>query len=301
MKRFLSISLIAASVLPALLYSAQESLRYTIGVHEFENRSNFRGQINLAQSWGAVLTDALQQSGRFIVLGESEMRGAALMEQDLAASGRAAGGDRAPQTGQLTPAQLLVKGEITHLQTTGGGDGGVSVRGFSVGGGRSSAEINAIVYVVDSTTGQVKASKRVEGNSASTRARVGVRRSGVGADIGGFQNENLAEAVALAIEDAVAFIVSELDSVPWTADVVAVRGGQVYINRGEREGVSTGQNFVVGTVEELRDPGTGELLDIIMEEKARLEVAEVRERIAICKIIDGDPAAIERGSKVSLP
>ncbi len=91
---------------------------------------------------------------------------------------------------------------------------------------------------MDSTTGQVKASKRVEGNSASTRARVGVRRSGVGADVGGFQNENLAEAVALAIEDAVDFIISELDSVPWTADVVAVRGDQVYINRGERAAAS---------------------------------------------------------------
>lgn len=301
MKYTQTISVLTFLFLPALLFSAPENLRYTIGVHEFENRSNFRGQINLARSWGAVLTDALQQSGRFIVLGESEMRAAALTEQDLAASGRTAGGDRAPRTGHLTPAQLLVKGEITHLQTTGGGDAGVRIRGFSVGGGRSSAEINAIIYVVDSTTGQVKASKRVEGDSASTRARVGVRRSGVGADVGGFQNENIAEAVALAIEDAVEFIISELDSVPWTADVVAVRGGQVYINRGEREGLSTGQTFVVGSIEELRDPGTGELLDIIMEEKARLEVSEVRERIAICKVVSGDASAIERGAKVSLP
>ena len=56
------------------------------------------------------------------------MRGAALDEQDFAASGRTAGGKKAPATGQMTPAQLLVKGAITHVQgDTGGAGGGIGV------------------------------------------------------------------------------------------------------------------------------------------------------------------------------
>ena len=40
--------------------------------------------------WGIVLTDLLNQTGKFIVLGETDMRQEAMAEQDLAASGRTA-------------------------------------------------------------------------------------------------------------------------------------------------------------------------------------------------------------------
>ena len=92
------------------------NLRYSIMVSKFENRSGWSGQWNIAETWGAVLTDSLQQTGRFIVLGEKDMRHEAMAEQDFAESGRTAGGKKKPVTGQMTPAQLLVKGEITHFQ-----------------------------------------------------------------------------------------------------------------------------------------------------------------------------------------
>ena len=92
----------------------------------------------------------------------------------MVASGRTAQGAKSAQTGQLTPAQLLVKGAITHVEdkTTGGG-GGLRVKGFRVGGKKSNAEINATVYVVDSTTGMVLASTNVVGTSASKGASFG--------------------------------------------------------------------------------------------------------------------------------
>jgi curli biogenesis system outer membrane secretion channel CsgG len=106
------------------------------------------------------MTDALQTSGHFIVLGDPQMRQEALNEQDFVASGRTAKGKKAPKTGRMTPAQLLVKGEITHVQSsTTGGKGGVSFKGISLGGSKDAAEINATIYLVDSETGQVKASQ----------------------------------------------------------------------------------------------------------------------------------------------
>ena len=98
--------------------AAEGGLRYSISVAKFENRSNWRGQWSIGDAWGAVLTDSLNQTGKFIVLGEKDMRREALQEQDFAASGRAAGGGKKVVTGQMTPAQLLVKGEITHFTDT---------------------------------------------------------------------------------------------------------------------------------------------------------------------------------------
>lgn len=288
---------------PAVLSAAKAAtggLRYSIAVERFDNRSGWSGQFNIGDAWGAMLTDSLMQTGRFIVLGEADMRGAAMAEQDFARSGRTAGGDRAPATGQMTPAQLLVKGEITHFQaSTTGGQGGVRIQGFRIGGATDQAEINVVVYVIDTTTGQVVASKRVVGEAKRSGLNVGFTDRNWGADLGGFKKTNVGQAVEQAVEQAVAFISSQVGNMPWTGTVVLVRGEQVYINRGEREGIAVGQTFKVGTSEPIRDPSTGELLDVVVEEKATIKVATVRERLSICTIVSGD--GIEPGMTVMLP
>ena len=124
-------------VLPAQAEEATGGLRYSISVTQFENRAGWHGYWDLGDAWDTVLTDMLNQTGKFIVLGEMDMRFAAMDEQDFAASGRTAGGKKAPATGQMTPAQLLVKGAITHVQgSTGDMGGGIRIKGFRIGGGQ---------------------------------------------------------------------------------------------------------------------------------------------------------------------
>jgi len=136
--------------------SSGSNLRYSISVSKFQNESGWSGQWDVGNAFGEIMTAALQESGKFIVLGEKDMRGEAMLEQDLATSGRMAGGKKAPKTGQMTPAQLLVKGAITHVQdSTTGGDAGINVMGFRIGGGGDKAEINATIYIIDSTTGRL--------------------------------------------------------------------------------------------------------------------------------------------------
>ncbi len=279
---------------PAAPASTGGGLRYTIAVTKFENHSGYAGQFALSDNFGALLTDSLQGTGRFIVIAESDMRTASMDEQDLANSGRTAKGDKAPVTGQLTPAQLLVKGEITAFQDgTEGGGGGIGFAGVHVGGGTRTAEINAVIYVVDSTTGQVKASKKVVGTIKSTGLNVGVSNRNFSGDLGAFKKTNAGKAVEAAIDEAVSFCLQQLETVPWTASVVLVKGDQVYINRGSREGVAPGQVFRVGPVEIIRDPGTGEILDNSMTEKGKLRVDTVKEKLSICTLTSG--AGIERG------
>lgn len=274
------------------------NLRYSIMVSKFENRSGWAGEWNIADTWGAVLTDSLQQTGRFIVLGEKDMRQEAMAEQDFAESGRTAGGNKKPVTGQMTPAQLLVKGEITHFQnSTSGGGGGLSIGGFRIGGSTDTAEINAVIYVVDSTTGQVVASKKVVGEASRTGVDVGFSDRNWGADMGAFKKTNVGKAVEKAIDEAVAFITDQLGTIPWQGTVVMVKGDKIYINRGSREGVYNGQIFTVGKTEDVRDPDTGELLDSSMEKAGTIEIENVKEKISIGSAISG-AGRIQKGMTV---
>jgi curli biogenesis system outer membrane secretion channel CsgG len=296
--------ILAVLMIAAVPIAAQEAaggVRYTVTVTKFDNQAGWHGRWDIGDAWGTVLTDMLNQTGSFIVLGESDMRAAALDEQDFAASGRTAGGKKAPVTGQMTPAQLLVKGAITHVQdTTASGGGGVRIKGFKIGGKGGKGEINATIYVVDSTTGMVLASTNVVGESKRKGANIGYSTGSWGAAFGGEKNDNVGLAVQDACAQAVDFIKAQLPNIPWTGSVVLAKDDQVYVNRGSREGVSVGQQFTVGEVEVLRDPDTGEVLDEDMTEIATLQVSEVKEKLSICTVTSGDAGAIAKGMTIHL-
>lgn len=66
------------------------------------------------------------------------------------------------------------------------------------------------------------------------------------------------------------------------AQIVSER--EIAINIGSLQGVEKGMKFAVlaPSPQEVKDPETGELLDVIDREKIRVEATEVRERITIC-------------------
>lgn len=293
---------IAGVVSSATAEEAGGGLRYSITVTNFENNSGWSGQWDLGDAWDTVLTDMLNQTGKFIVLGETGMRAAAMDEQDFAASGRTAGGKKAPVTGKMTPAQLLVKGAITHVQEdTGGGGGGFSIKGFRIGGGGGKGEVNATIYIVDSSTGQVVASKSVVGTHKRKGMSVGYAGGDWGAAFGGDKKDNVGLAVQDACAVAVAFMLEQLPSLTWTGSVVLVKEGKIYINRGSREGVTVGQTFTVGEVEVIRDPDTGEVLDESMTEMARISVDQVKEKLSIASVTSGNAASVMKGMTIHRP
>ncbi len=284
-----------AALASASVFADGGNLRYSIMVNKFENKANWRGQWELGDAWGTILTDQLVQSGKFIVLGEADMRGAAMQEQDLAASGRTAGGKKAPKTGRMTPAQLLVKGAITHVQETKGGSGGFSLgkgilSGVSIGGSAGGAEINITIYVCDSATGQVKASKSVIGKSGKRGIGIGYHGSKLGGltgDLEGFEKDNMGQACTDAVAQTVEFLVAQLESIPWEGTVSLVKPDKLLINRGSREGVAVGMKFDVGKVEEIVDDDTGEVLDSEMTKVGTVVVTEVKEKIAYTTPLEG--------------
>jgi curli biogenesis system outer membrane secretion channel CsgG len=281
---------IAGTVFAPMANAKGSNLRYSITVHKFKNEASWRGQWNLGDGFTTIMTDVLNETGKFIVLGDSEMRGAAMTEQDFAASGRVAGGKKAPKTGRMTPAQLLVRGSITHVQETGGGRGKLRFKGISLGGSKAKAEVNITMYLVDSETGQVVASKKVVGTSGKRGIGVGYYGSGLGGltgDLSGFKSDNVGKACEDAVSKGVKFLIEQLEDIPWEGTVVLVKGTKIIINRGSREGVAEGTKFRVGEVEELVDPDTGEVLDSEMTTVAELEATKVKEKITYCKAVIG--------------
>ncbi|NMC31234.1 MAG: hypothetical protein GYA36_02090 [Veillonellaceae bacterium] len=291
---------LAAPDMPAT--SATGGLRYTVSVAKFENRAGWRGQWDIGDGWGIIMTDILNQTGKFIVLGETDMRKDAMAEQDLAASGRTTQGAITPGVGNMTPAQILVKGAITHVQNnTSGGGGGISIGGISLGGASSNSQVNVTMYMIHTSTGQILASKSVVGKANKSGGMIGYSGNGWGAGAGGFKSDNVGKAVENAVQQGVQWMIEQLPKITWRGNVVMVKDGNVIINRGSREGVKEGMDFVVGTAEALRDPGTGEVLDVSFNTLAHITVNTVKEKIAIATVSNGNAEQIEKGMFVQLP
>lgn len=285
-KLMMALAVMATTV----VFAEGGNLRYTVQVNKFENKANWTGRWNLGDAWGTIFTDQLFQSGKFIVLGEADMRGAAMSEQDAATTGRIAGGKKTPKMGRMTPAQLLVKGAITHVQETSGKGGGLSFAGFSVGADKGSAEINITIYLVDTTTGQVKASKSVIGKSGKGGLSFGYHGGalgGLGGDFSEFEKDNMGKATMDACNQALEFLTAQLESIPWEGSVSLVKEDKLIINRGTREGVAVGMKFDIGKVEEIVDEDTGEVIDTDMKKVGQVTVTEVKEKVAYTTPLSG--------------
>jgi len=278
-----------AGLLPATIL-AQGGLRYTIQVTKFENQAGWHGRWDLGDGWGAVLTDKLNQTNKFIVVAEQDMRNAAMDEQDLASSGRVAGGKKAPKTGQMTPAQLLVKGVITAFDDgTSGGSTGGSFKGVRVRVKGGKSLISGTVYVVDATTATVTASTDFTAEVKIKGVKLGLSRHGFHGDVGGFKKTPAGQVMAAACEDVADFLMAQADTVPWSGTVIKGGSDRIIINRGSREGVSEGQVFRIGKSEEIRDPDTGELLDHDFMETGTVRITKVKEKLAYCELVSGNP------------
>jgi curli biogenesis system outer membrane secretion channel CsgG len=305
MKKSLSVVLAVITVLiaaPVFLSQtwASGNLRYTITVTKFANEAGWSGRWDIGDGFTTIMTAALQDSGKFIVLGDSEMRGEAMAEQDFAQSGRTAGGKKTPKMGRMTPAQLLVRGSITHVQdSTTGGSGGLSFKGIRLGGGKDTAEVNITMYLVNSETGQVKASTKVVGKSGRKGLSIGYFGSalkGLTGNMEGFRKDNVGKACEDAVAQGVDFLVAQLENIPWEGTVALVKDGKIILNRGTREGVAVGDKFDVGKIEQIVDDDTGEVLASDMTRTATIEVTSVKEKVAYAKLLSG--SGVQKGMTI---
>jgi len=253
---------------------AADGLRKVVAVARFENRANFEGRHAINDALADQLTDALMRSGQFTVV-ERQTVNDVMQEQDFANSGRVMKRESA-RTGRIVAAQILIKGTITEFE----GAASTRKRGVRVGFMRfgnkaSNAHIGLMIRLIDSTTGEVLDSQRVEGTS---------KGRGVAFEVGGYSQESsnkepIAKATQQVIDKAVEHIASRLASIPFEARVIKNTGSQIVIAAGAKIGAEVGDEFEVFSLgEEFVDPYTGESLGREETKAGVVRITEVKEK-----------------------
>ena len=287
----------AAQPAPSPAAPAGPGLKHTIAVESFGGGELTQGAAT-AESLAALLTDALSNDGRFIVV-ERAALGNIQMEQQLGKEGAATQGAVA-KTGQLIGAGLYVRGSVTKFSAAAAGNGlsfgGPSIGGFGRGGGggTSKATMTISLRVIDTTTGQVLATYSGDGSASSHNTNIGITNNRTGATVGtsNFAATPVGKAAQEAIGVAVGKLAANLGNVPWSALVVDDRSGVVYLNAGADQNVQPGltlTDYRKGEV--MTDPGSGEVLDVQMTKVAVVQIDAVREKISTAHIVSGDPPA----------
>jgi len=277
---------------------ALDALKKTVAVFDFQNDSGWQGSTTLGQDFGTQLSDALVQSGKFIVLSRQDLV-PVMAEQDMENSDRFAKSNAAA-TGKIIPAQLLVKGKITEFQqSTSGGGQGVSLYGLSINTSKSSAHVGLIIQLIDSTTGQIVDSKNVDGDIESSGTSLGYSGA-VNFGSSDFKKLPVGKAVQMAIDKAVDYLADKTSEIPWSGKVILVKDGTIYINSGSNAGLQEGDTFTVAKVgEALVDPDTGMSLGSETKKLGQIKITEVDDKFSKAEPVGTLSGDVDKGDLVS--
>lgn len=162
-----------------------------------------------------MLVDALVKSGKFIVLERGESFEAVKEEINLSQSGYIQKGKKI-QKGLMEGADILVVGSIVAFEPRAGGFNTGSIVGGLLskvpvfGGvkiGKKDAYIAAIIRLIDTRTGRIISSTRVEGKASSFKiGGLGGILSGsigLGAGLETYKNTPMEKAVMVMVDNAV--------------------------------------------------------------------------------------------------
>ena len=262
--------------------SVISSPKKVVAVADFDNKSGYSGRYDLGSGMAEMLTDALMQSGQFIVL-ERQGLNAVLAEQNLASSGRAAkvGGAK---TGDIKRAQILIQGVVSeYTPTTEAGSQSLNIKGFNLGGDSARAHVAVLIRLFDTTTSEVIASQRVEGSASRGGMDFGFTESKWGFSQSGEKADPIDKAVQMTIDNAVNHVAQQMARIPWQGKVIKVNeAGEVYVNAGAEANIRKGMTFMVFRPgEALIDPDTGMNLGSEDQFIGRLKVVEAQPKF--CK------------------
>lgn len=258
-------------------------LKKIVAVSRFDNKTAY-SQATIGNGMADQLTDALMQSGQFTVMERENIKDV-MTEEDFANSGRVQK-SKSAQTGKLVSAQILVQGTITEYDSSSSGNAnGIGFGGFHVGNSHQEAHVGLIIRLIDTTTGEVLASQRVEGKAEAGGFKLGANVEGAQFGTSDFKKTPMGKAVQMAIDNAVSLIADKLKDVPFEAHVIkAEDDGSLLISGGNKVGEAEGDVFAVYSVgENLVDPDTGEQLGAEVTKKGMVKVTKVEEKYAVAR------------------
>jgi curli biogenesis system outer membrane secretion channel CsgG len=301
MKRTLILGLFTASLSLAQTKKAMSIEDFDYSTVMTAVQSIFGTQQNIGQGINAMMTTRIARDGKYTVV-ERRKVGALTKEQDFAASNRVKQGTGA-RIGQIRGADLTLMGDIVVFgrddRKVSGAIGAAVPGAGGVAGGYKSDNKAVVVLdyrLVDAETSEVVATGEARGESKRTSKGFGAALLAGGVFAGGAVNmasSNFGETIiGEATMDAVNKLAEQLNGQTLTggassrendldARVAAVGAGTVTINAGAAAGLQIGQSFTVyHKGKEIKDPVTGEVLDVETTPLGKMTITVVRDRIA---------------------
>jgi len=254
---------------------------------------------DFARGLTEMLTTSLLKTDRFVVL-ERAALDKVVSEQDLAASGRV-NADFAPAKGKIIGAQAVVFGDITQYKFEQSSMGGkLSVlKGLGGKVDRVTALVGIDIRIIDAATGQILASQHASGNASISGVSADFTKTNQTLSAAASISTPLGQASRQALDKAVVSIVNALKKQPWSARILDVRQGRVYINAGKELGIAPGMEFeVYDQGEFLTDPDSGQSLGSPESKLGLVKVSSVDTQYCVATAING--AGFKRANVVRL-
>jgi curli biogenesis system outer membrane secretion channel CsgG len=299
--RLLPVLLACAALAPAQTKKAMMIEDFDYSTVMSSVQAIFGTQMNIGQGIQAMLVKRVAEGGKFTIV-ERKKVGNIMKEQDFDASNRVKQGSGS-RVGQIRGADLTLMGDIVVFgrddrRNSAGGGAIVGGAGGAIGG--SKGEFKAVVVldyrIVDAETSEVIGSGEARGESKRTSKGFGAAMFVGGVGVGGGYNmtsSNFGETIiGEATMDAVNKLAENINSAGLTggsegremdldARVADVSGNSITINAGNAAGLRAGQTFTVyHKGKEIKDPSTGEVLDVQTTPLGTLTITMVRDKIS---------------------
>ena len=259
-------------------------------------------QQDIGQGINAMMTKRIAQDGRYTVVERRKIENLT-KEQDFSASNRVKQGTGA-RIGQIKGAQLTLAGDIVVFgrddRHNGGAVGGGTFGAGAVIGGYKNTNKAVVVLdyrLIDVETSEVVSTGEARGESKrdSKGFGIGLLAGGVGVGGGVAMNSSNFDQTIIgeATMDAVNKLSAQLNAstlqggadsrdLDLDARVADVTGNSITINAGSAAGLQPGQTFTVyHKGKEIKDPSTGEVLDVQTTAIGQFTVTMVRDRITV--------------------
>jgi curli biogenesis system outer membrane secretion channel CsgG len=274
----------------------------------------FGTQANIGQGIQAMLVKRVAEGGKFTVVERKKIANV-MKEQDFNASNRVKQGSGA-RVGQIRGADLTLAGDIVvfgrddRKTSAGVGAGVFGAGGGAIGG--SKGEFKAVVVldyrIIDEETSEIVGSGEARGESKRTSKSFGAAMFAGGVFAGGGFNmtsANFGETIiGEATMDAVNKLALNINGADLTggaegrendldAKVADVSGSSITINAGSAAGLRVGQTFTIyHKGKEIKDPSTGEVLDVQTTPLGTLTITVVRDKISVGNYAGGAPPVV---------
>lgn len=263
----------------------------------------FGTQVDIGKGILALLTKRLAEEGKYRIVERKNIQ-KVLSEQDFGASNRVKQGTQA-KIGRVQGADAILMGTITVFgQDTR--KNGVSTSalgiptprifgGVNVGSRTDKAIVEISYRLIDAESseviavGEARGESKRKGNSVGLGGFYGGRGGAAQVDMASsnFQETVIGEATVDCINKLSA-IANDNESkvarrtVDVEAKIADISGNKIFLAAGANEGVQQCDRFEISRiVKEIKDPSTGEVLDLQTEKVGELLVMEVRDKISI--------------------